>query len=70
MFTYSHNQCGFWGDSSSVPWCNQWQYSLIGEYGKYGATKSIDYTTMRYDVIKVVSYAYKLKEDTTYDGKN
>ena len=37
--------------------------------GKYGSINTIDTTIMGYFVIKFMSEAYTLQEDTTCDGK-
>ena len=40
--------------------------SLV-QYGKYGAIKTTDTSRMGYYIIKFVSEAYTLQEDTTHD---
>ena len=42
--------------------------SLV-QSGKYGAINKTDTSTMRYYVIKFVSEAYTLQEETTCNGK-
>ena len=42
--------------------------SLV-QHGNYGSINTTDKSTMGYYVIKFVSEAYTLQEDTKYDGK-
>ena len=44
-------------------------YTILFQSGKYVAINTIDPTTLGYYVVKCVSDAYNLKEDTTCDGK-
>ena len=39
----------------------------LGQSGKYGTINTTDTSTMGYYVIKFVSEAYTLQEDTTYN---
>ena len=43
--------------------------SLV-QTGKYGAINAIDPTTLRYYVVKYVSYAFIIQEDITTDGQD
>ena len=42
--------------------------SLV-QYSKYGAINTIETTKMGYYVIKTVSEAYNLQEDTKWEGR-